>query len=90
MLDRLSTAEGGARLPTWLETHPSPANRIDAINRQIAALPQDFSGTSVNRDAYERRLDGLVFGNDPRQGYFTAASFPSVLRFGSRSPAAGS
>jgi predicted Zn-dependent protease len=75
MLDRLTTAEGGARLPTWLETHPSPANRVDAINRQIAALPQDFSGTSVNRDAYERRLDGLIFGVNPRQGYFTGNQF---------------
>ena len=75
MLDRLSTAEGGARLPTWLETHPSPANRVDAINQQIAALPQDFSGTSVNRDAYERLLDGLIFGVNPRQGYFTGSQF---------------
>ena len=75
MLDRLSTAEGGGRLPTWLETHPSPANRVDAINRQIAALPQDFSGTVVNRDSYERLLDGLVFGVNPRQGYFTGSQF---------------
>jgi predicted Zn-dependent protease len=75
MLERLGAAEGGARLPTWLETHPSPANRVDAINRQIAALPQDFSGTSVNRDAYERLLDGLVFGNNPRQGYFSGSQF---------------
>jgi predicted Zn-dependent protease len=75
MLDRLTTAEGGARLPTWLETHPSPANRVAAITRQIAALPQDFSGTSVNRDAYERLLEGLVFGMNPRQGYFTGSQF---------------
>lgn len=75
MLDRLSAAEGGARLPTWLETHPSPANRVAAINSQIAALPQDFSGTSVNRDAYERLLEGLVFGLNPRQGYFVGSQF---------------
>ncbi|HWH02803.1 MAG TPA: M48 family metalloprotease [Gemmatimonadales bacterium] len=82
MLDRLSTAEGGARLPTWLETHPSPANRVAAIEQQIAALPQDFSGTSVNRNEYERLLDGLVFGIDPRQGYFTGSQFSDPqLRF---------
>jgi predicted Zn-dependent protease len=75
MLDRLSATEGGGRLPTWLETHPSPANRVTAINQQIAALPQDFSGTSVNRDSYERLLDGLVFGLNPRQGYFTGSQF---------------
>jgi predicted Zn-dependent protease len=82
MLDRLTTAEGGARLPTWLETHPSPANRVAAITKQIAALPQDFSGTSVNRDVYERLLDGLVFGLNPRQGYFTGSQFSHPdLRF---------
>jgi len=82
MLERLSGAEDGSRLPTWLETHPSPANRIAAINTQIAALPQDFSGTSVNRDAYQRLLDGLVFGNNPRQGFFTGNQFSHPdLRF---------
>ena len=83
MLDRQSKASGNAgRLPTWLETHPSPANRVAAINGQIAALPQDFSGTSVNRDAYERLLDGLVFGLNPRQGFFTGSQFSHPdLRF---------
>src|SRR5690349_10818637 len=75
MLGRLTAAEGGSQLPTWLETHPSSANRVAAISAQIAALPQDFSGTSVNRDAYERLLAGLVFGNNPRQGYFTGSQF---------------
>src|ERR1041384_3422334 len=76
MLEREDKAAGNAgRLPTWLETHPSPANRVAAISAQIAALPQDFSGTSVNRDAYERLLDGLVFGTNPRQGYFTGSQF---------------
>jgi predicted Zn-dependent protease len=83
MLEREGEAAGNAgQLPTWLETHPSPANRVAAINSQIAALPQDFSGTSVNRDAYERLLDGLVFGNNPRQGFFTGSQFSHPdLRF---------
>ena len=74
MLDRLGEGSGG-RLPTWLATHPSPANRVATITRQITALPQDFSGTSVNRDSYERLLDGLVFGLNPRQGFFSGSQF---------------
>lgn len=83
MLDRGDKAAGNAgRLPTWLETHPSPANRVAAINSQIAALPQDFSGTTVNGNAYQRLLDGLVFGINPRQGFFTANQFSHPdLRF---------
>jgi predicted Zn-dependent protease len=88
MLDRVSAAAGGGRLPAWLETHPSPANRLAAINGQIAALPQNFSGTTVNRDSYHRLLDGLVFGVDPRQGYFTGSEFfHPVLRFRMTFPA---
>lgn len=75
MLDRMSASEGGGRLPEWLATHPSPGNRIEAINGQIAALPQDFSGTAVNGDSYLRRVDGLMYGANPREGYFQGGRF---------------
>ena len=82
MLERLGGAAGG-RLPDWLATHPSPANRRDRITQGIAALPAGF-GTTVNRNPYLRRLDNLVFGADPREGYFRGALFlhpASRLRF---------
>jgi predicted Zn-dependent protease len=76
MLEQLSAAAGGAgRVPEWLATHPTPADRRTRIDRAIAALPQDFTGKVVNRDSYERRLDGMVFGADPRQGYFDGTRF---------------
>ncbi len=75
MLERQSQAGGGGKLPQWLETHPDPGNRRDAIQRQIAALPPGTGGDVVNRDAYQRRLDGLVFGTDPRDGYFRGSQF---------------
>jgi predicted Zn-dependent protease len=75
MLEQLSAAEGGGRLPEWQATHPSPENRLQRIETQIATLPQNFASTIVNRDPYERLLDGLVFGINPRQGYFTGSQF---------------
>jgi predicted Zn-dependent protease len=76
MLDQMSIASGDeGRLPNWLSTHPAPADRRDRITRMIAALPQDFAGKTVNRDSYERRLDGMVFGADPRQGFFRGTEF---------------
>ncbi|MGH7528944.1 MAG: M48 family metalloprotease [Gemmatimonadales bacterium] len=76
LLDRLSALQaGGGRLPEWLSTHPSPANRLERINQQIAALEQDFSGMTVNREGYERRLDGMVFGMNPREGFFRGTEF---------------
>lgn len=76
MLDRMSAASGQeGRLPDWLSTHPAPADRRDRITRMVAAMPQDFAGKTVNRDGYERRLDGMVFGTDPRQGFFRGTEF---------------
>ena len=75
MLTRVSQAEGGGRVPEWLATHPDPENRRGRIEQEIAALPQTFSGVAVNRDPYLQRLDGLVFGNNPREGYFKDNQF---------------
>src|SRR4029077_3299620 len=75
MLTRVSQAEGGGRVPEWLPPHTDPTNRRGRIEQEIAALPQNFSGVAVNREAYLRRLDGLVYGNNPREGYFKDTEF---------------
>lgn len=75
MLTRVSQAQGGGRVPEWLATHPNPDNRRGTIEQEIASGPQDFSGTTVNRDVYLRRLEGLVYGDDPREGYFKGSLF---------------
>lgn len=74
LLDRLSSGSGG-RLPEWLATHPNPGNRLEHINTMISQMQQDFAGTMVNRNAYERRLDGIIFGMNPREGYFKGTDF---------------
>jgi predicted Zn-dependent protease len=80
MLEQMSASEGGSQLPTWLATHPSPANRREHIAALLAATPQ--TGTVVNRDSYLRRLDGQVFGENPREGYFQGSQFSHPdLRF---------
>jgi predicted Zn-dependent protease len=74
VLDKLSSGAGG-RLPEWLATHPDPGNRIEHINGVIAHTQTDFAGAVVNRDAYERRLDGMIFGMNPREGFFRGTEF---------------
>lgn len=75
MLTRVSQAQGGGRVPEWLATHPNPENRRGRIEQEITSGPQDFAGTKVNRDVYLRRLEGLVYGSDPRDGYFKGSLF---------------
>jgi predicted Zn-dependent protease len=74
VLDGVTRAEGGgARMPDWLSTHPSPGNRLARIQGQIAAT--GVSGTVVRRAEYLRRLDGMVFGENPREGFFRENAF---------------
>jgi predicted Zn-dependent protease len=74
MLDKLEK-QSGSKLPEWLETHPDPGNRIEHINTVLAQTNKDFTGTTINRDSYERRLDGMMFGMNPREGFFKNGVF---------------
>ena len=74
LLDRISSQSGG-RLPEWLATHPNPGNRLEHITGLISQTQHDFTGAIVNRDPYERRLDGIIFGMNPREGFFKGTEF---------------
>lgn len=73
-LERVSGASG-SRLPEWASTHPSPDRRAARLRELVAALPPDQQTGRVQRAEYLQRLDGLVFGEDPRQGYSIGRSF---------------
>ncbi len=81
-LGRLS-AQAGASIPEWQSTHPDPGNRVQRAQQRIAGVAaSDLDGTKVNRDSYLRLLDGFVFGEDPRQGFFSGTTFKHPdLRF---------
>lgn len=70
MLDRVGEAAGGRGTPEWLSTHPNPANRAERLEQQIAAMGRDFTGATVNADGYLDLLDGIMFGSNPRDGFF--------------------
>ncbi len=68
-LARVSQAEGGGGIPVWASTHPAPERRAESISEQVQQLTGDQQTGRVDRDSYLHRLEGLVFGDDPRQGY---------------------
>jgi len=90
MLDRESKLNApSGQLPEWLQTHPSPEHRLEDIKKQIASLPSaGGAGGTVDRDTYLQRVRGLVFGTDPREGYFDGTHFyHPQLRFQFNFPA---
>ena len=68
MLAAVSGGEG-ERIPEWQLTHPYPENR-EADIRELIAESGSAPGGTVDRDAYLDRLEGLVYGSNPREGYF--------------------
>jgi predicted Zn-dependent protease len=87
MLGAVSQATGAGRTPEWLATHPHPENRRERIERQVAALDPAATGTRVGRDDYLRRLHGMTFGENPREGFFRDNLFLHPdLRFQIRFP----
>jgi len=75
-LKRLSDQSGG-RLPTFMSTHPDPANRYEKTKALAQKWRQRSGGRNlkVGRDSYLNMIDGLLYGEDPRQGYVERNTF---------------
>jgi predicted Zn-dependent protease len=74
-LQRLGEASGQSPLPSWLASHPYPEERIQRIQQHLAELDQPLDGMLRNAAAYMNRIDGLVYGNNPRAGFFRDGLF---------------
>ena len=74
-LERVSATEGGGRVPTWLSTHPAPGDRRTWAQGKIASLNRDLSSAEVGRERYLQVVDGMVFGPNPKNGYFKGTTF---------------
>ena len=76
-LARLNEARDGRGVPNWLATHPDPADRVERVAETVGTMqatrpPEEFI---VDRDAYLRRIDGLVFGDNPEEGIVRGNAF---------------
>ena len=82
-LGRLDEAAGERRgVPNWLSTHPDPLARVEDIRPTVAKLRTGRSDFSTNREEFTRRVDGIVFGDNPEQGIARGRVFSHpVLRF---------
>jgi predicted Zn-dependent protease len=70
-LERMNPGSDRSGLPSWFSTHPNPEDRVKAVRIRSKEWQQKLGITDLklNRDQYFRTIDGLVFGDDPRQGY---------------------
>ncbi len=59
--------------PEWASTHPDPARRVSRAASNANKLAQ--SGGVRNRDRFLQNLDGILYGDDPKQGVIEGSSF---------------
>jgi predicted Zn-dependent protease len=71
-LQRSGELAGQSPVPSWLATHPYPGERIERIQGQLATLGQDdaLARTRIGTEDYLNRIGGLIFGENPRNGFF--------------------
>jgi predicted Zn-dependent protease len=74
---------GTSQTPEWASTHPDPASRV----RTALTYAGNAATGTTNRDVFLSRIDGLVYGDDPKQGVVDGQKFTQpVLRFAFEAP----
>lgn len=63
---------GKSTIPGFLSTHPLTADRMRDVSAQLK--PED-ARLAHDPDAYLQKIQGLVYGDDPRQGFVEGSAF---------------
>jgi predicted Zn-dependent protease len=77
VLEKMSLAESQGGVPTWMSTHPDPGDRQASVRAQALQWQDSLKYPSwkVNTDSYLKMIDGIIYGEDPRQGYTEGNTF---------------
>ncbi len=66
----------GQAVPNLLSTHPDPGNRFSKVHEMAKEYQTKNPGNyQVDRDAYLKMIDGIVYGEDPKQGFVENNAF---------------
>jgi len=70
-LERQDKASGGEKIPEFLSTHPSPEERNITVAKLAGKWKTKLKLTNpkINRESYLKIIDGLILGEDPKQGF---------------------
>jgi len=65
-LQKMGDLSGGYSLPGFLSTHPLTGERIQNVKKMLSDTD---TALAVRKEDYLRKSDGMIYGEDPRQGY---------------------
>jgi predicted Zn-dependent protease len=70
-LDKMRGKTEQGSIPDWFSTHPNPADRVVDVRNMAEEVQKEknLSGLKINRDQYLDKINGLIYGNNPREGF---------------------
>lgn len=76
-LKRQGEQSGAEPVPNLLSTHPDPGERNQTVAQLATEWKQKTGLTNpkVNRDTYLRLIEGIIYGDDPREGFVESSVF---------------
>lgn len=84
---RLQGRNDDRAIPSWARTHPLSEDRVARARTLASQLQPTATGQSRPAE-YLRAVDGIIYGDDPRQGVVEGRRFlHPVLRLGFTAPA---
>ncbi|MCX6259772.1 MAG: M48 family metalloprotease [Bacteroidia bacterium] len=77
VLQKMSLSESEGGIPTFLSTHPDPGDRYNDVNKSATEWQTQLNLGSykVNQDSYLQMINGIIYGEDPKQGYVEGNTF---------------
>lgn len=76
-LERQRVGTESAELPDFMSTHPNPGDRNIAVSKLSEEWKKklNLSNPKVSRDSYLKKIEGLIYGEDPKQGFLENSIF---------------
>lgn len=77
VLMKMNLASDQAGIPTFMSTHPDPGDRLNSVNQKATEWQEKLKlpAYKVNAESYLQMIDGMIYGEDPRQGYVAGNTF---------------
>jgi len=72
-IDARAAGRDARSAPEWSSTHPDPARRVTRAATNASKLTK--TGGVRNRDQFLQNLDGILYGDDPKQGVIEGNNF---------------
>ena len=85
--ERTRGVDEARSIPEWALTHPLTRHRVERAHKAAAEVTHDPDALPENEAGFLRHADGLLYGDDPEQGFVLGRRFAHpVMRIAFEAP----